>query len=96
MYSSVASFSDAGSLAAYVGTGAERAVEVRKLLLEITGDLVADGISEREWEVALGYLEGSFLLGLEDTGSVMARLGNHVCSRGRVTPVEEQLARLRR
>ena len=95
VFSSVASFSDAGSLAAYVGTGAERVDEVRKLLLEITAELVADGVTEREWEVALGYLEGSFLLGLEDSGSVMARLGNHVCSRGKVTPVEEQLARLR-
>ncbi|WP_426572450.1 M16 family metallopeptidase [Aquihabitans sp. McL0605] len=95
VFSSVASFSDAGSLAAYVGTGAERVAEVRELLLDITADLVADGVTEREWEVALGFLEGSFLLGLEDSGSVMARLGNHVCSRGRVTPVDEQLAKLR-
>ena len=57
--------------------------------------MVEDGITEREWEVALGYLEGSFLLGLEDSGSVMARLGNHVCTRGRVTPVEDQIAKLR-
>ncbi len=95
VFSSVAAFSDAGSLAAYVGTGAERVDEVRKLLLEITADLVADGVTEREWEVALGYLEGSFLLGLEDSGSVMARLGNHVCTRGEVVPVDQQLAKLR-
>jgi predicted Zn-dependent peptidase len=95
VFSSVAAFSDAGSLAAYVGTGAERVDEVRKLLLDITAQLVADGVTQREWEVALGYLEGSFLLGLEDSGSVMARLGNHVCSRGEVVPVEAQLDRLR-
>ena len=35
------------------------------------------------------------LLGLEDTGSGMARLGNHMCTRGRVTPVEDQIAKLR-
>lgn len=95
VFSSVASFSDAGSLAAYVGTGAERVDEVRKLLLDITAELVADGVTEREWQVALGYLEGSFLLGLEDSGNVMARLGNHVSSRGGVTPVDVQLAKLR-
>ena len=95
VFSSVAAFSDAGSLAAYVGTGAERVDEVRKLLLDITAAMVEDGITEREWEVALGYLEGSFLLGLEDSGSVMARLGNHMCTRGRVTPVEDQIAKLR-
>ncbi len=95
VFSSVAAFSDAGSLAVYAGTGAERIDEVRKLVGDITAELVADGVTEREWEVALGYLEGSFLLGLEDSGSVMARLGNHVCSRGRVTDVDEQLAKLR-
>ena len=95
VYSSVSSFSDAGSLATYVGTGAERVSEVRKLVLDIAHDLASDGVTEREWEVALGYLEGSFLLGLEDSGSVMARMGNHVCSRGKVTPVEDQLAKLR-
>jgi predicted Zn-dependent peptidase len=95
VFSSVAAFSDAGSLVTYVGTGAERASEVRELVVDITAALVADGVTEREWEVALGYLEGSFLLGLEDSGSVMARLGNHVCARGRVTPVGEQLAKLR-
>lgn len=95
VFSSVASFSDAGSVTAYVGTGAERVDEVRRLLLELTADLVRDGVTEREWEVARGYLEGSFLLGLEDSGSVMARLGNHLCARGRVADVERQLARLR-
>ncbi|MCU1357843.1 MAG: peptidase domain protein [Acidimicrobiales bacterium] len=95
VYSSVASFSDAGSVVAYAGTGTERAAEVRSLLVEGAAGLVAGGATEREWEVARGYLEGSFLLGLEDSGSVMARLGNHVCARGTVTPVDEQLDKLR-
>ena len=34
------------------------------------------------------------LLGLDESSSVMARLGNHVCARDRVTPIEEQVARL--
>ena len=95
VYSSVSSFSDAGSLMAYAGTGAERAAEVRALLVGEAEAIAAHGISEREWAVARGYLEGSFVLGLEDSGSVMARLGNHLCARGTVTPVEEQLGRLR-
>lgn len=95
VYSAVASFSDAGSLVAYVGTGAERVAEVRALVVEIAAELASGGVTEREWEVALGFLEGSFLLALEDSGSVMARLGNHVCAKDRVTPIDEQLARLR-
>ena len=95
VYSSATSFSDAGSLVAYAGTSVERAAEVRALVVDGAAELATAGVTEREWEVARGYLEGSFLLGLEDSGSVMARLGNHVCARGVVIPVEEQLARLR-
>ncbi|CAN5736348.1 pitrilysin family protein [soil metagenome] len=95
VFSSLSSYSDAGSIVAYAGTSPERATEVRELILETTAGIVADGITEREWEVALGYLEGASLLGLEDSGSVMARLGNHVCARGAVIPLEKQLEKLR-
>ena len=95
VFSSLAAYSDAGSVVAYVGTSPERVSEVRKLVVEIAAGLVAGGVTDREWEVARGYLEGASLLGLEDSGSVMARLGNHVCAKGRVSPLEDQLARLR-
>lgn len=95
VYSSMATFSDTGSVAAYVATSPERSAEVRDLLLGIAADLASDGVTDREWEVARGYLEGSLLLGLDESSSVMARLGNHVCARDRVTPIEEQVARLR-
>ncbi|MGI8756522.1 MAG: M16 family metallopeptidase, partial [Acidimicrobiales bacterium] len=95
VYSSMSSFSDAGSLVAYAGTGAERIEDVRALIVEVAGSLASDGVTEREWAVARGYLEGSFVLGLEDSGAVMARLGTHVCDRGEVTPIEEQMAKLR-
>ncbi len=95
VFSSTSSYGDAGSLVAYAGTGPERASDVLGLVRAIATDLAAKGVTEREWEVARGYLEGSALLGLEDSGAVMARLGNHVCARGVVVPVEEQLAKLR-
>lgn len=95
VFSSVAAYSDAGSLVAYAGTSPERVSEVRKLVVETAAALVADGVTDREWEVARGYLEGASLLGLEDSGSVMARLGNHLCAKGRVTPLDKQLAKLR-
>lgn len=95
VYSSMSSFSDAGSLLAYAGTGAERIEDVRALIVEVAGSLASDGVTEREWAVARGYLEGSFVLGLEDSGAVMARLGTHVCDRVEVIPIEEQMAKLR-
>lgn len=95
VFSSTASFGDAGSLVAYAGTGAERVSEVRRLMLATAEDLAASGITDREWEVARGYLEGASLLNLEDSSSVMARLGNHVCARDSVATVESQLEKLR-
>lgn len=95
VFSSTSSYQDAGSLIAYAGTGPERVAEVRQVIVDVARAIVDDGVTEREWEVARGYLEGASLLGLEDSSGVMARLGNHVCARGRVIPVEDQLERLR-
>jgi predicted Zn-dependent peptidase len=95
VFSSVSAYSDAGSVVAYAGTSPDRVEEVRRLILDTTAELVDQGVTQREWEVARGYLEGAALLSLEDSGSVMARLGNHVCARGSVTPLEVQLAKLR-
>jgi predicted Zn-dependent peptidase len=95
VFSSVSAYSDAGSVVAYAGTSPDRVDEVRRLILDTTAELVDQGVTHREWEVARGYLEGAALLSLEDSGSVMARLGNHVCARGSVSPLEEQLTKLR-
>jgi predicted Zn-dependent peptidase len=57
--------------------------------------MAASGVSEGELAVAKGYLEGSLLLGLEDSGSRMARLGRSLMARDEVVPIEEQLARIR-
>ena len=56
---------------------------------------VADGLTDDELDVARGYLEGSMLLGLEDSGSRMARLGSGVIARGEVTPLDDHVARIR-
>ena len=45
--------------------------------------------------MAKGYLEGSMLLGLEDSGSRMARLGANLAAHGEVIPIDEHLARIR-
>jgi predicted Zn-dependent peptidase len=95
VFSSTSSYQDAGSLVAYAGTGAERVAEVRRVVRGVAADIVADGVTDREWRVARGYLEGATLLGLEDSTSVMARLGNHISARNRVVPIEEQMDRLR-
>jgi len=51
-------------------------------------------VSDHELAVAKGYLEGSLVLGLEDSGSRMARLGSNLMARGEVTSIEDHLARI--
>jgi predicted Zn-dependent peptidase len=95
VFSAVSAYSDAGSLVTYAGTSPERSAEVVAIMRRVAADLAERGVTPREREVAVGYLDGAAQLSLEDTGSVMARLGNHVCARGTVIPIEEQLERLR-
>ena len=53
--------------------------------------LVASGVTEDELAVAKGCIEGSLLLGLEDSGSRMARLGRSLMARDEIVPVDDQL-----
>jgi predicted Zn-dependent peptidase len=48
-----------------------------------------------ELDMAIGYLTGAFVMGLEDNGSRMARLGALLTTTGAVRPVHEQLERWR-
>ena len=93
VYSYSSLYSDAGALMVYAGTAPARLAEVRSLVHGEVDHLLADGITDRELEVAKGYLEGSLILGLEDSGSRMARLGSNLMARGRVTDIDDHLTR---
>ncbi len=93
VYSGVSSYSDAGVFQMYAGTQPEHAEEVQGLMTTELHKLVADGITDEELEVAVGYLTGAFELGLEDTGARMARNGGLLLTSGAVRPIDEQVAR---
>jgi hypothetical protein len=61
----------------------------------VLSGFIADGITDEEHAVALGYLEGSMLLGLEDSGARMSRLGTGIATRNDITPVDEHIRRIR-
>ncbi len=94
VYSYPTSYHDAGALTVYCGTAPKRAREALDVIDGVLDDLVADGPTEREVEVARGYLEGSLVLGLEDSGGRMGRLGRNLVQREEITPIDEHLARL--
>ena len=95
VYSSVSAYSDAGSALAYVATSPRRAPEALSLLHSIIDDLAGGGITDRELEIARGYLEGSLVLGLEDNASRMSRIGSNVTVRGTVIPIEDHVEAIR-
>ena len=95
VFSSVSLNVDGGALTVYAATSPAKLPEVLAIVDAEVDALVASGMREGEHAVALGYLEGSTLLSLEDAGSRMGRIGRSVSTRGSVQHVDEQLARLR-
>ena len=95
VFSAPSSYSDAGSLMIYSGTAPGRLAELLTVIDGVLEDLLADGITDEEHRVAQGYLEGSMLLGLEDSGSRMTRLGSGLTIRDDVTTVDEHVRRIR-
>jgi predicted Zn-dependent peptidase len=95
VFSSPSSYSDSGSLIVYAGTATARLEELLSVTNDVIAEFVADGITDEEHAVALGYLEGSMLLGLEDSGSRMARLGTGLVTRDDITTVDEHVRRIR-
>jgi predicted Zn-dependent peptidase len=93
VYSAPSSYCDAGALSVYAGTGAENIDTVLGLIGQELDALLRTGVTQDEVEVAIGYLTGSYLMGLEDTGSLMGRLGGQLVTTGAVRSVEDQLAR---
>ncbi len=94
VWSSPSPSSDAGQFTAYAGTAPEQATVVLDLLVAEVDRLVADGITQDERDIAVGYLTGSLVLGLEDTGSRLGRTGSLMSALGRVIPIDEDVAAL--
>ncbi len=95
VYSHPTAFEDSGYLTIYCGTAPKRARESLQVIDDVVAAMLADGITEAELAVATGYLEGSMLLGLEDSGGRMGRLGRGLMSRGCVTTIDEHVSRIR-
>lgn len=95
VYSYVSPFDDSGAAVVYVGTAPSNAREVLAIIDDQVAKIVAEGPTERELEVAKGYLEGSMLLGLEDAGGRMARLGRNLMSRDDIVSIDDHVAAIR-
>jgi predicted Zn-dependent peptidase len=94
VYSSAASYADAGSLAVYAGCGPERLGEVAAVVRGVLADVAANGLSDAELARARGSLRGGLVLGSEDTPSRMNRIGRSEVDHGRQRTIAESLERI--
>ena len=95
VYSWASTYDDSGSAGIYAGTAPARAAELLEVVDDEVAKLVASGVTENELGVAKGFIEGSLVLGLEDSASRMARLGRSLMARDEIVTVDDQLARIR-
>ncbi|MPQ97219.1 insulinase family protein [Modestobacter sp. I12A-02628] len=92
--SSLTHYAGTGSFSVYAGCSPKRVSEVLRLVRAELSAVAADGLTPEEVSRAIGQLKGGLVLGLEDTGSRMSRLGKSELSYGEYVPVPGVLARL--
>jgi predicted Zn-dependent peptidase len=95
IYSWASTYADCGLAGVYAGTNPSRLDDLMAVLDDEVAKLAADGVTEHELTLAKGYLEGSMVLGLEDSGSRMGRLGRSLVTRDEIVSIDEQVERLR-
>ncbi|MFD7918519.1 M16 family metallopeptidase [Streptomyces sp. NPDC059740] len=94
VYSYTSSFADCGLFGVYAGCRPAVAQEVLALCRDELARVAQDGLTDDEISRAIGQLRGSTVLGLEDTGALMSRIGKSELCWGEQLSVDEMLARI--
>lgn len=94
VYSTVDIFADTGALSVYAACQPERFAEVLQVTTEVLDSVARDGITEAECRIAKGSLRGGLVLGLEDSGSRMSRLGRSELNYGKHRSIEDTLQQI--
>jgi predicted Zn-dependent peptidase len=94
IYSYVTQYADSGVFGVYAGCAPGKVDEVLSLTRDELDRVAADGLRDDEVARGKGMLKGSIVLGLEDTGSRMSRLGKGELLYEEMLGVDEILARV--
>jgi predicted Zn-dependent peptidase len=94
-YSFAAGHGGLGTFGLYAGCAPGKVDAVEKLLHHELDVLAGDGITAAELSRSVGQLSGGLVLGLEDSGSRMSRLGKAELVFGEILSLEESLERIR-
>ncbi|MFF4948865.1 M16 family metallopeptidase [Streptomyces chattanoogensis] len=94
VYSYTSGFADCGLFGVYAGCRPSQVHDVLRICRDELAQVAADGLTDDEIRRAIGQLRGSTVLGLEDTGALMHRLGKSELCWGEQMSVDEMLARI--
>ena len=94
VYSFTSQYADTGIFGVYAGCHPQRASDVLELCREQLAMVATGGLASEELERGKGQMRGGLVLGLEDTGSRMSRLGKSELVYGELLSVDEVLARI--
>ncbi|MEO6503936.1 MAG: pitrilysin family protein [Jatrophihabitantaceae bacterium] len=93
-YSFTSSYAGDGLFGLYAGCQPGKADEVVSIMTAVLESVAVDGLSADEIERAKGQLRGGMVLGLEDSGSRMSRIGKAELTYGDVLGLDDLLARV--
>jgi predicted Zn-dependent peptidase len=85
---------ETGTFTIYAGTQDATAAEVLRIAREEAAKVASGDLSEEEVERAKGHMRGGLVLGMDDPGGRMSRLGRSELMHGEVLSVDELLGRV--
>ncbi|WP_433468136.1 M16 family metallopeptidase [Spirillospora sp. CA-128828] len=94
VYSYTAQYADSGIFGVYAGCQPAKAEEVLSICRDELAKAAEDSLTAEELERGKGQLRGAMVLGLEDTGSRMSRIGKSELVYESLLRVDEVLARI--
>jgi predicted Zn-dependent peptidase len=93
-YSYTSGFADCGLFGVYAGCRPGQLSDVLKICRDELDHAARHGLPDDELRRAVGQLSGATVLGLEDTGALMHRLGKSELCWGEQLSVDEMLAKI--
>ncbi|MFI1466009.1 M16 family metallopeptidase [Streptomyces wuyuanensis] len=94
VYSYTSGFADCGLFGVYAGCRPNQVHDVLKICRNELDRVAGEGLADDEIDRAVGQLSGSTVLGLEDTGALMNRIGKSELCWGTQMSVDDMLANI--
>ncbi|MEU7596665.1 pitrilysin family protein [Streptomyces sp. NPDC039022] len=94
VYSYTSGYADCGLFGVYAGCRPNQVDDVLKICRDQLDQVADEGLTDDEIRRAIGQLRGSTVLGLEDTGALMNRIGKSELCWGAQMSVDDMLARI--